>query len=429
MKILFISSELIGSAICQKLHAEGNNVKLYIHKNDWKQCLDGIITKTSNWREELMWVGKEGLIVFDDVIFGEEQDLLRQQGYNVVGSSLLADKLELDRSSFQKLLQDNGIPTIPSYSFVTALEAIDFIKNNPGRWVVKQSTHLSSLNFIGESETGEDVIEALKLYDERKITPVYVQKFIKGIEVGVARYFNGDDWIGPVEINHEHKKLYNNNIGPLTPEMGTVLWYTSDQNRIFKETLAKLKPHLQKINFRGDFDINCIINEAGVWPIEATPRFGSPSSEIQVELHTSHWSDFLVSVAKGSAFDLKYKQGYGIGISITCPPFPHSPTTMQKIRKVFTESYIDLDNNLTTQEIRSIHPEEVSKDSFGRYYWSGYYGWLLHVTAHGDTITEARQKAYNTISKINVPGIFFRTDIGERVESHDIPKLKKWGWL
>ena len=57
MKILFVSGELIGSAICQKLHNEGNEVKLYIHKQDWKNCLDGIVAKVKNWRKELDWVG------------------------------------------------------------------------------------------------------------------------------------------------------------------------------------------------------------------------------------------------------------------------------------------------------------------------------------------------------------------------------------
>jgi cystathionine beta-lyase family protein involved in aluminum resistance len=36
----------------------------------------------------------------------------------------------------------------------------------------------------------------------------------------VARFFNGNDWVGPIEINVEHKSFLNDNIGPLTAEMG-----------------------------------------------------------------------------------------------------------------------------------------------------------------------------------------------------------------
>ena len=337
MKILFVSGELIGSAICQKLHREGNEIKLYIHKSDWKNCLDGIIPKVKNWRKELDWVGKDGLIVFDDVIFGHEQDELRKLGYRVVGGTELADKLENERNHFCEILNKYDIKTLPSYDFHYADEAIRFVKKNPGRWVVKQNSHVSSLNYIGKyPKSTRDVVKVLQEYKRRLISPVHIQKHVSGIEVGVARYFNGNDWVGPIEINHEHKKMHEGDNGPLTPEMGTILWYSDQEVKLFKETLSKLKPHLKEINFKGDIDINCIINEEGVWPLEATPRFGSPSSEIHVELNQSPWCDFLSSVADGKTHDLKYSKEFGIGVSLTVPPFPYPPNIFNNIsNKIF----------------------------------------------------------------------------------------------
>lgn len=429
MKILFVSGELIGSAICQKLHSEGNEVRLHIHKKNWKRCLDGIVPKSKNWRKELDWVGKDGLIVFDDVIFGQEQDELRKLGYRVVGGSELSDKLEINRDHFFEVLNKYNIQTLPSFDFECVDDAIRFVRNNPGRWVIKQNGHLSSLNYIGEHKNNiKDVIKVLKEYKRRKISPVHIQKYVKGIEVGVARYFNGNDWVGPIEINHEHKKLHEGDNGPLTPEMGTILWYTDKEVRLFKETLSKLKPYLQEINFKGDFDINCIINEEGVWPLEATPRFGTPSSEIHVKLHESPWSDFLSSISDGKPYDLKYSTEFGIGVSLAIPPFPYQPNIFDQILSRFFKKNITFKSQLTKEEREAIHFEEVSRKN-NKYFWSGTYGWVMHVTARGKSVEEARRNVYRIISKISFSGMYYRRDIGNRVQNNDLPKLRAWGWV
>ncbi len=429
MKILFVSGELIGSAICQKLHREGNEIKLYIHKSDWKNCLDGIIPKVKNWRKELDWVGKDGLIVFDDVIFGHEQDELRKLGYRVVGGTELADKLENERNHFCEILNKYDIKTLPSYDFHYADEAIRFVKKNPGRWVVKQNSHVSSLNYIGKyPKSTRDVVKVLQEYKRRLISPVHIQKHVSGIEVGVARYFNGNDWVGPIEINHEHKKMHEGDNGPLTPEMGTILWYSDQEVKLFKETLSKLKPHLKEINFKGDIDINCIINEEGVWPLEATPRFGSPSSEIHVELNQSPWCDFLSSVADGKTHDLKYSKEFGIGVSLTVPPFPYPPNIFNNISNKIFRKKILLNSELTKEEINCIHFEEIVKKD-NNYFWSGTHGWVMHVTAKGKDIKEAQKNVYKIIRKINFRGMYYRKDIGDRVRKHDLPKLRAWGWV
>lgn len=428
MKILFVSGELIGSALCQKLVKEGNEVKLYIQDDDWEECLDGIVTKTENWRGELNWVGKDGLIVVDDVLFGEEQDWLRHFGYKVVGSSMKADLLELDRRHFQEIAKEHGIETLPSYNFSTAQDAINFVEENKAQWVLKQSSHMSSLNYVGQSKTGVDVLEMLQTYKKENISPVHIQQYASGIEVGVARYFNGVDWVGPVEINHEHKRLNEGDTGPLTPEMGTVLWYSDTEIPLFKETLGKLKPYLQKIRFKGDIDINCIVNKSKIWPIEATPRFGKPSTEIQIALHNSKWTDFLYALAEGTDYSLDYKTDFGIAVSIAVEPFPYEPSKLSKIKNSQERSEISFADDISEEDLENIHLEEVAKDKLG-YKWTGTHGLILHVTAHGKTIEEAQKKVYERVGKIKIPKMFYRKDIGNRVSTQDIPKLKEWGWI
>jgi phosphoribosylamine--glycine ligase len=427
MKVLFVSGELTGSGLCQKLISEGNEVKLYIHKQDWGECYTGFCEKVVDWKTELDWVGKDGIIVFDDVIFGKEQDWLRELGYTVVGSSNGGDELERNRGLFQSIAESKGMNVLQSYDFKDAGAAIDFVTQRPQRWVLKQSSHLSYLNFIGVTSDGSDVLRVLGRYKDRNVSPVHLQEFASGVEIGVARYFNGTDWVGPIEINHEHKKLNDGDHGPLTPEMGTVIWYTDNEELpLYKKTLARFKPYLQRINFRGDFDINFIVNQDHIWPLEATPRFGAPSTQLQVELHKSPWADFLCAVGRGEAYALDYKKGYGVVVSVVVAPYPYEPS--ENSYETSLPKRIHLHDTLSKEELESIHFEEVSRDKEG-HYWSGNFGIVLHVTAHDESIAGAQDKAYAIINKIHIDGMYYRKDIGTRVHTQDIPQLERWGWI
>ncbi len=433
MRVLFVSAELIGSAVVHRLLREGHEVKLYIGHEDRKNCFDGFVEKTKDWKNELDWVGKDGLIVFDDVVFDGAQEALRAEGYSVFGGDSKSDRLELDRQFFQEMLREYGLPILPSHDFKTADGAIDFIKKNPGMWVLKQNSHIGMLNYVGQREDGEDVLDMLQIYKERDISPIQLQQRVFGVEVGIGRQFNGTDWVGPVKINFEHKPLCNGGIGPLTAEMGTLAWCESDEHApLFEKTLSKIRGYLQKIHYKGDVDINCIANEDGVWPLEATMRFGTPTTQLYSELYQSPWGDLLKAIADGKPYAPVYSTGYGIVISIAVPPFPYAPETFGESEiEVCTGTSIFFTEELTEEERRQIHFEEVSleigADSKKRYYLSGKHGYALYVTGHGDTVEEAQKKAYNVIKKIILPKMFYRTDIGDKFIREDHVKLKEWG--
>lgn len=433
MRILFVSTELIGSALCTKLVAEGHTVKLYIKDQGRKRCLDGFVDKTENWEGELSWVGKKGLIVFDDIGYGKQQDKLRKDGYRVVGGSSGGDELEINRELFQKVLKEYKVPYLPTKTFISHAKAVAYIHKNPKRWVLKQSSHESSLNYIGKKEDGSDVIEMLEVYKQAKISPIFIQEYVEGIEVGVARYFNGENWVGPIEINHEFKHYLDGEQGPLTSEMGTVMWYTEDESTpLFAETLSKLRPYLQKINFKGDIDINCILNGKTLYPLEATPRFGTPSTELQCELHISPWGEFLGALADGKPYNLLYKKEYGVVVSVTVPPFPYLPSISQQITAHDTaQTKIQFTKRMKKEELSHIYFEEVAKitHSPSELHWVGDHGQVLHVTNSASTIKSARKKVYGLIKNIKLSHMFFRKDIGIRVSKHELKYLKRWGWI
>lgn len=433
MNVLMISNDLSGGDLALRLMREGHDVRVYVRDRSQAGDLEGMIVKVPGWRRYLRWVGTDGLILFDGTGCGKTQDRLRKRGYSVVGGSAMGDRAEEDRAYGQLILWASGVKVVESVDFVSLDRAAAFVRKHPGEWVIKQNGNASKIfNYVGNMADGHDVISMLKYYRQHQrrkdIVGIELQERIRGIEIAVGRYFNGDEWVGPMNVNVEHKDLCNGDIGPKTFEMGTVAWFDDDEgNPLYQETLAKVAGFLREAKFHGAVDINCIVNEKGVFPLEFTARFGYPILQLQMTLSSSLWGGFLKAIADGKRYDFRYPKGkFGIVVLVAVPPFPYSVPDRKMSRQ-------DLDiffrEELTEEERDRIHFQEVSRKRDGTYYVSGEGGQALHVSGIGDSVEEARKSAYDLVDKLIIPKKFYRTDIGTRFVSEDLPKLREWGWL
>lgn len=416
---------------------EGNDVRAHVGHSDYARTLDGWVEKIATLEAGLDWVGKSGLVVCDDNGFGPLQDRLRAEGFSVVGGSAGGDLLEDDREHAQKVFAAHGLKTIPTFSFDSAEKAAELVERAGGEWVVKHNGHADKTScYVGRLPDGRDVIDLLRnaaRHDAGKPSRYALQKRIHGVEIGVARYFNGTDWVAPIELNIEHKKLFPGDLGPKTAEMGTLLWYTADENnRLFREVLAPLKPYLREIGFRGDFDINCMVNEEGAWPMEATTRFGYPAVHAQMALHETPWGEFLKAVADGKPCDLKWREGYAVVVLVAVPPFPfcvHNCDCALDPRGLS----LHFRQSPTLEGWPHIHFEGVAKitDSAGTdcYQLTDHTGYILHVTGHGDTVEAARDMAYQRIENVVIPRMYYRQDIGLGFLRQFQNFLSVGGWL
>lgn len=434
MRVLFISGEMIAGDIAYRLKEEGCDVKLYIEDKGVKDCFNGMVAKTDNWKKELKWVGKDGLIVFDDVGYGDIQDKLRKEGYLVIGGSENGDRLELDRIYGQEILKSCGVITdefnIKSF---TVKSAIAYVKKNHGEWVVKQNDHNTALNYVGCMAEGSDVVSVLENYKANfgASYNISLQKRVRGVKIAIGRFFNGGNWVGPSVINIEHKHLCNGDIGPVGGETGTLMWYEKDENtKLFQKTLAKLTTVLHKSDYRGYIDVNCIVTDKDtVYPLEITSRFGSSTNQMQSEIQISPWREILYAIASGADYCMRYKQEYGIAVALTVPPFPYrtsDKTLYQKGVNIF------FNREISKEDFPHIHFEGVlSKKVKGKHVYctAGNLGYVLYITNSGKTVQEARKRVYSIIDKIIIPKMFYRTDIGLRFIEKEKLILQEWGWI
>ncbi|MCX6760730.1 MAG: phosphoribosylamine--glycine ligase, partial [Candidatus Nealsonbacteria bacterium] len=246
-----------------------------------------------------------------------------------------------------------------------------------------------------------------------------LQKMAVGVEVAVGAFFNGEDFIYPVNINFEHKKLFPGDIGPYTGEMGTLMFW-SPSNEIFRSTLLKIKSELAKSGYVGYIDINCIANAKGIYPLEFTSRFGYPTISIQMEGITIPWGEFLYKLAKKEPIDLKIKKGFQMGVVVAVPPFPFDDK-----KEAFI--YKDLSILFKKNNYDGIHLGDVKKINET---WSvaGESGYVLVVTGSGPTVDDTRKQVYSRLNNIVLQNMFYRTDIGLKWYK-DSDRLQTWGYL
>ncbi len=436
MNILIVSNECASMGLANRLKREGNDVKFYVQTPGYDKVFNGLgIENVAAWENELNWVGKEGLILFDFTGFGKIQDYLRAQGYCVVGGSEGGDRLELERDYAYDIMRDLGISTVPLHRFETMKEAIRFVEHHREPWVVKYNGSVDkTLTYVGRSRDGQDVINLLKNYErfnKEETSHIILQRRIDGIEIAVVRYFNGTEWTGPIGTSIEHKALFPGDVGPMTGEMGTLMWFNdSCQNGIYNETLARFGDYLKAINFRGAFDINCIVNDEGIFPLEITARFGYPAIEVECSLSKSPFGEFLKDVGDGKQYPLNWCRGYGVVVQIAVPPFPyaaiHDKYSPEGLSICFTEE-------LSSAEWDNIYFSEVCSEQnwIGEkeYRIAAKNGYVMCVTGIGRTIQEAREKAYRLINKIIIPKMFYRDDIGLKFMERDQAILREWGYM
>jgi len=423
-KFLFVSIDALISDIAWQVLKEGHKVKYFIEDKEEKEIGDGFVPKTEKWEEEVDWAD---IIVFDDVLGqGKKAQKLRQEGKLVIGGTPYTDKLEDDRAFGQQELKNAGVSTIPHQNFTSFDDAISFVQQNPGRYVIKPSGEAQNTKqflFVGEDEEGKDVLQVLDDYKRvwsNKIKEFQLQKRIVGVEVAVGAFFNGKEFVYPINVNFEHKRLFPGDIGPQTGEMGTSCFW-SEPNNIFNNTLKKMEPKLKEEGYVGYIDINCIVNNYGIYPLEFTSRFGYPTISIQQEGILMPISEFLYRIAAGNLNKFKTRNGFQIGIRIVVPPFPF------RDMETFNNQSKDAVIIFKKPNKDGIHIEDV-KLVDKEWVVTGTSGVVLIVVGTGPTMKQAQKQAYNRIDNIMIPNMYYRKDVGDRWYE-DSDKLHNWGYL
>jgi phosphoribosylamine--glycine ligase len=402
------------------LMREGHEVRVFAGDPAHRGTLGGLIAPVPDWRAELPWVGKTGIILFETVGQGAAQDALRAEGYAVIGGSGFGDRLENDRAFGQELLRQVGLAVAPSLAFDHPASAALWLRDNPGRFVLKfdNSAHPT---FVGEQPSGLDMLFRLERAPPDR---VLLMRALEGVEIGIGAYFDGTKFLKPACIDFEHKRFFPGDIGEMTGEMGTLATYEWGE-RLFAATLAKVAGAFAEAGHVGYVNLNLIVNEAGVWPLEFTCRFGYPGYAVLAPLQRDGWGDLLRRLRDRDSDGFRVTPGWSVAIVLTIPPFPHGP---HGDADPADDPPIFFHDEPGDAELEHYRLMDVREDG-GRLFARRHTGYVMVVTGTGETVATAQDAAGKRARNVIIPDLRWRNDIVARFVTRDRARLRALGWL
>ena len=433
MRFLGVGESNDLGAMYHGLARRGHDVKVFVEQESSRDVFGGMLEFTRDWRAELPWLrdaGDDGIVLFESAVKGEQQNALRHEGFQVIGGSALGDRLEADREFGQQVLRGIGLHTAASHRFTGYDAAIDFLRASGGRYVLKFNGADSprTRNYVGELQDSADMLALLAMYRDHPADgsgpPDFVlMEHLQGVEVGVGAYFNGQAFLQPACIDFEHKRFFAGELGELTGEMGTIVSYR-DSQRLFDAVLAPLAPLLAGGGYCGYINVNLIANEAGLWPLEFTSRFGYPGFAICEALHREPWEAIFMRMLRRDGLRILTRDGFSCGVVLTVPPFPyrHGYEELSKGEPIW------LRPGMSEADSAALSWAEVAQVR-GQLVTSGCTGYVGVATGAGATVHDACDAAYRLARQVVVPNLRYRIDIGERVRSHDLERLRQLGHL
>ena len=431
MRFLGIGDYCDLSALYLRLVEEGHEIKVFIANPLCHGTLAGLVQHTSDWRAELDWIraaGADGIILFENVAHqnGELQDRLREQGFHVIGGSAYGDHLENDRAYAQRILDSAGLPIARTWEFKERTAALEFVDANPGRYVLKFNGPDAAVdNYVGRLDDGRDLRAFLAHLDHAAAlqSSLVLMEYVEGTEMGVGAYFDGGKFLQPACLDWEHKRFFPGDLGELTGEMGTVVTYDRTQS-FFERTLGRVEGLLRERGHCGYVNLNTIVNERGIWPLEFTCRFGYPGFAILTPLQQTPWGELLAAMVRQSRTSFDTRPGFCVGIVLTTPPFPYPRSQVQEPIGL----PVLFDGELSADDRADLHYCEVGLDG-DALVTSGIYGWTMVVTGVGGSVASAQQHANRLADRVLVPNVRYRRDIGARLIERDLARIEELGLL
>jgi phosphoribosylamine--glycine ligase len=415
-----------------RCQADGHKVKWYytVRPGKNEHMGKGLVERVDDWRPWARWA---------DLIFQTDNakhvyplESYRAQGYPIVGPNLAGAAWELDRKLGQQILKKNGVPVPPFREFKDYDQAISFVKREGRRFVSKPCGDEEDKSLSYCSKSPADMVFMLQRWKRngRLKSSFLLQDFIPGTEMAVGGWFGPHGFNAGWCENWEFKKLMAGDTGPATGEMGTVLRFVR-KSKLADLVLKPLEQALAEIKYCGYVDVNTIIDEDGnPWPLEFTMRPGWPTYNIQQALHTGDHAEWLANLAAGKDMKNFILDRVATGVVMAIPDFPYSHITRKEVTGVPIYG-------LTPQISSNVHPCSVMQGEAphnvdGKVVnlagWVTAGDYVLIASGTGDSVQEARRRAYSVLKKIEVPASpFWRPDIGQRLQKQ-IPLIQQKGF-
>jgi len=358
-------------------------------------------------KADLTVVGPEAPLVAGVV------DEFQRAGRRIVGPTKAAAQLEGSKIFAKEFMHRNAIPTA-RFAVVDDYETgLKFLKEF-GLPVVIKADGLAAGKGVVVARTREEAEKALDNFMVQKSLggagdQVVMEECLVGEEVSFIVLAGNRGWL-PLVATQDHKAVFDNDEGPNTGGMGA---YSDDS--ILPESLRQqivgtvIEPTLagmaaEGMPFQGFLYCGLMLTEEGPKVLEYNVRMGDPETQPIMMRLRSDLCEMLTASLGGqlAALGARWSPNPSVCVVLASKGYPAKSETGKEI------SGIEASESLGG--VKVFHAGTV----FGnrRLLTSG--GRVLGVTATGEDLPKAIEKAYTAVSKIHFDGMHYRRDIGAK---------------
>jgi phosphoribosylamine--glycine ligase len=342
-------------------------------------------------------------------------DRLRAAGRLVFGPGADGARLEGSKAFMKEMLAEAGVPTARFGVFTEASPAREFLHSLPGPWVVKTDGLAA-----GKGVLVTDVIEEAEADIDAKLSGdafgdagrrVVVEEGLVGSECSLLVLCDGER-LAPLAPAQDFKRRDDLDQGPNTGGMGSYspVPFVDDEMvaQLVEESVAPLVTALRArgIDYRGVLYAGLMLTPTGPKVLEFNVRFGDPETQVVLPRFDGDLAAVLAEVAAGSLrTEPRVIAAAAVCVVMAAEGYPEAPRTGDVIH--------GLDEAGSADGVTVFHAGTAPAPTGGPGEVVTAGGRVLGVTALGETIDEARHRAYRGLDSISWPGAHHRSDIAE----------------
>jgi phosphoribosylamine--glycine ligase len=337
-------------------------------------------------------------------------DHLESLGIPAFGASKLAAEIESSKVFSKALMQKYNIPCAKSVSFTDYAQAKEYVQKQKLPIVIKADGLAAGKGVVVALKMEEALAALTDFMQDKKLgaaaNQVLVEEFLAGREMSYFAFSDGINVL-PMVSACDYKRVNDGDKGPNTGGMGSYsppVFNSPALQKLAMDTIMvpTIKAMAQEgRQYRGVLYGGLMVNKESVKVLEFNARFGDPETQVILPRLKTDLLDIILAIVKGklNQINIECSDDACVGVVMASGGYPGNYKTGLPI-----SGLLDVDSDVMVFHAGTkigATPWEVLTNG----------GRVLTVAAMGKTIAEAREKAYNNVSRIHFDGCHYRKDI------------------
>lgn len=419
MNVLLIGSGGREHAIAWKLAQSKDLTKLYIAPGNpgTAQCGENVPIGADD-RGKLLEFARQnnvGLVVVgpEDPLAAGLVDAFESAGIKAFGPGAKAAQLEADKAFAKQLMRSSSVSTAEGRTFDKYEDARAYIASRDEPVVVKAAGLAKGKGVYVCDDPADGILAAEKVMCDRVFgsagDTIVVEDKLLGEEASILAFVDGRN-IYVMESSQDHKPIGEGDTGPNTGGMGAYSPAPVVTEELMDQiTREVLVPTVDGMNrngtpYKGVLYAGIMVTAGGPRVLEFNVRFGDPETQPILMRLKSDLLEVMLAVCDGTLdqVTLEWDPRPAVCVVMASGGYPDDYEKGKEITGLKEAEELD--------DVIVFHAGTKEQD--GNIITNG--GRVLGVTALGETIADAKTKAYQAVDIIGFEGAYCRRDIANK---------------